>query len=235
MKAMVLAAGRGGRMRPLTDHTPKPLLEVGGQRLIEYHIRNLVSAGVRQLVVNHAHLGQQIEECLGKGERYGACIRYSPEPESALETGGGIYQALPLLGADPFVVVNGDVWCDYPFSRLPLNPNGLAHLVLVENPKHNSEGDFALQQGRVSTDQGEKLTFSGISVLKPELFEGCRSGRFPLAPLLRAAMEKGEVTGELYQGKWVDVGTPQRLNELDQEIKAQRAKMTGSSDGAGDR
>lgn len=220
MKAMILAAGRGERMRPLTDHTPKPLLRAGGQMLIEYHLRALVAAGITEIVINHAHLGEQIEAALGDGRAYGALIRYSPEG-SALETGGGIFRALPLLGAGPFLVVNGDVWSDYPFGRLPAAPAGLVHLVLVDNPPHHPKGDFALRDGRlVDADGLARLTFSGIGLYRPELFAGCRPGPFPLAPLLRAAIARGEATGEHYRGQWVDVGTPERLAELDRRLAA---------------
>ena len=215
---MILAAGRGERMRPLTDHTPKPLLQVGGRRLIEYHIQNLVSAGITELVINHAHLGDQIETFVGDGSRYGAIIQYSVE-EQALETGGGIFNALSLLGDAPFVVVNGDVWSDYAFQSLPDSIPGLAHLVLVDNPDHHPHGDFHLHQGRVINNGEPKLTFSGISMLNPQLFVGCQAGAFPLAPLLRQAMQRGEVTGEHYSGEWCDVGTPERLTKLDQQLR----------------
>jgi MurNAc alpha-1-phosphate uridylyltransferase len=218
MKAMILAAGRGERMRPLTDHIPKPLLRAAGRSLIDYHILGLVRAGLCELVINHAHLGAQIEQALGDGARLGARIRYSAEGE-ALETGGGIFRALPLLGPEPFVVVNGDIWTDFPYGCLPVAPSGLAHLVLVDNPPHHPEGDFVLgEDGQVSDTGTPRLTFSGIGVYRPELFEGCRPGRFPLAPLLRAAMARGLVSGEHYRGGWVDVGTPQRLAELDQRL-----------------
>lgn len=231
MKAMILAAGRGERMRPLTDHTPKPLLRAAGRALIDYHILGLVQAGLCELVINHAHLGTQIEQALGDGARLGACIRYSAEGE-ALETGGGIFRALPLLGPEPFVVVNGDIWTDFPYGCLPAAPSGLAHLVLVDNPSHHPQGDFVLQKdGRVSDTGTPRLTFSGIGVYRPELFEGCRPGRFPLAPLLRAAMARGLVTGEHYRGDWVDVGTPQRLAELDQRL-AQRQDSRNSGQGS---
>ncbi len=215
MKAMILAAGRGERMRPLTDHTPKPLLKVAGKALIEYHIEALVAAGIDELVINHAYLGEQVEQALGDGRRYGARIQYSAEGE-ALETGGGILKALPLLGGEPFVVVNGDIWTDYDFAALPGEPEGLAHLVLVDNPAHHPQGDFVLHQGRVHDRPGKRLTFSGIGVYRPELFASHRPGAFPLAPLLRAAMAKNVVSGEHYQGAWHDVGTPQRLSELNQ-------------------
>ncbi len=206
-------------MRPLTDHTPKPLLKVAGRPLIEFHIANLVAAGITELVINHAYLGGQIEACLGDGGRYGATIRYSPEQGEALETGGGIYRALPLLGEAPFVVVNGDIWCDYPFAQLPRSPAGLAHLVLVDNPPHHRSGDFALQAGMARVDGEPKLTFSGISVLSPALFAACEGGRFPLAPLLKSAISRREVSAEHYRGRWVDVGTPQRLQALAQQLE----------------
>ncbi len=216
MKAMILAAGRGERMRPLTDHTPKPLLCVGGKPLVVHHIQRLVAAGYRELVINHAHLGETLERALGNGERFGAAIHYSPEPAGALETGGGIFNALALLGHEPFVVVNGDVWTDYPFERLPPDPHGLAHLVLVDNPAHHPQGDFDLVAGKVGAGQGQRLTFSGIAVYRPALFVACAPGKFPLAPLLREAANGGQVSGEYFQGTWVDVGTPARLRELDQ-------------------
>lgn len=218
MKAMILAAGRGERMRPLTDHTPKPLLEVGGRRLIEYHILRLAAIGVRELVINHAHLGMQIEEYLGDGSRYRVNIRYSDETE-ALETGGGIFRALPLLGDMPFIVVNGDVWTDFPFERLLRTPPSLAHLVLVDNPPQHPNGDFVLHGQKLIAEGESKLTYSGIAVFDPKLFADCHAGRFPLAPLLRAAMARGEVSGEHYRGEWWDVGTPERLKALDQKLR----------------
>lgn len=219
MKAMILAAGRGERMRPLTDHTPKPLLRVAGRTLIEYHMAALAAAGFDEIVINHAHLGTQIERALGDGSRYGVRISYSAEGE-ALETGGGILRALPLLGPSPFLVVNGDVWTDFPYERLRREPAGLAHLVLVDNPPHHPQGDFALVDGLVQP-QGERLlTFSGLGIYRPQLFAGCEPGRFPLAPLLRRAMAGGEVSGEYYKGRWLDVGTPQRLAELEQMLLA---------------
>jgi MurNAc alpha-1-phosphate uridylyltransferase len=218
MKALILAAGRGERMRPLTDHTPKPLLRAGGKRLIEYHIEALAAAGFTDIVINHAHLGEMIASALGDGSRYGARITYSAEG-TALETGGGIFRALPLLGPGPFVVVNGDVWTDYPFERLRRAPSGLAHLVLVRNPPQHAGGDFVLTtDGSVRADGEPRLTYSGIGIFRPELFLDCPPGRFPLAPLLRLAMAQGLVTGELWTGGWVDVGTPERLAELDQRL-----------------
>jgi len=219
MKAIILAAGRGERMRPLTDHTPKPLLDVAGRRLIEYHIDNLVAAGITELIINHAHLGAQIEAVLADGSTYGAAIQYSVE-EEALETAGGIFNALPLLGDAPFAVVNGDIWTDYPFKQLPESIEGLAHLVLVNNPGHHLQGDFAMQERHLNADGEPKFTFSGISILRPELFAGCQSGAFPLAPLLRQAMQSGQVTGEHYRGGWCDVGTPERLQALNQALRA---------------
>ncbi|MDR6713363.1 MurNAc alpha-1-phosphate uridylyltransferase [Pseudomonas hunanensis] len=219
MKAMILAAGKGERMRPLTLHTPKPLVPVAGQPLIEYHLRALAAAGVSDVVINHAWLGQQIEDHLGDGSRFGLSIRYSAEGEP-LETGGGIFKALPLLGDAPFLLINGDIWTDYDFSRLHAPSDGLAHLVLVDNPGHHGRGDFRLQ-GEQVVDGDEApgtLTFSGISVLDPALFEGCQAGAFKLAPLLRKAMAAGKVTGEHHRGHWVDVGTLERLAEVERLI-----------------
>ncbi len=219
MKAMILAAGRGERLRPFTDHTPKPLLPVAGKPLIVWHIEALVAAGIHDIVINHAWLGEQIEAALGTGEALGAHIVYSPEGERALETGGGICRALPLLGDAPFLVINADVWTDYDFSHLALRPGGLAHLLLVTNPGHHAVGDFFLTDGRVTDDgagaHGARLTFSGIGVYSPRLFTDCVGGRFPLAPLLRRAMARGRVSGEYYTGHWMDVGTPERRDEIE--------------------
>lgn len=211
MLAMVLAAGRGERLRPLTDHTPKPLLPVAGEPLIVRHLVRLVAANFVDVVINHAHLGDRIERTLGDGSAFGARIRYSPEQPEALGTGGGIHQALALIGARPFLVVNGDVWTEYPLERLRSGPEGLAHLVLVPNPVHHPRGDFALADGFVGADGDTRYTFSGIGTYRPDLFAGCRGGAFPLAPLLRDAAEEGLVTGELYTGAWFDVGTVERL------------------------
>lgn len=217
MKAFILAAGLGKRMRPLTNHIPKPLLVAGGKRLIEYHLAALVSAGITEIVINHARFGEQIESALGDGSRYGAQIIYSAEGDQVLETGGGIVKALPLLGAAPFIVVNADVWTDYNFAHIQEEPAGLAHLVLVENPGHHAAGDFILSDNKVySEGEGRKLTFSGIGIYRPELFADCVPGVFPLAPILRQAMQKGLVSGEQYAGRWMDIGTPKRLAELDQ-------------------
>jgi len=218
MRAMILAAGRGERMRPLTDRTPKPLLEVGGKPLIQYHIEALRDAGFRELLVNHAHLGKQIVEWLGDGAQFGVHIDYSAEPEGALETGGGIKQALPLLGEQPFLVINGDIWTDYPYQQLYREPEGLAHLVMIDNPPHHPEGDFQLNGRRLKVGGNSKLTFSGIGLYRPDLFTDSPDGAFPLAPLLRRAMQAGEVSGEYFQGRWLDIGTPQRLAELNREL-----------------
>ena len=225
MLAMILAAGRGERMRPLTDHTPKPLLQVGGKSLIVWHIERLVRAGIIDLVINHAHLGAQIERTLGDGSQFGAQIRYSSEV-SALETAGGIAFALNLLGEEPFAVVNGDVYCDYAFEQLPALAGQMkqtqdnAHLVLVNNPDHHPQGDFVLQGGRVLPNNGTQLTFSGIGLYQPSLFAHIRRGsKAQLAPLLREQIALGNVSGEHHRGIWVDVGTPQRLDELDKELR----------------
>lgn len=218
---MILAAGRGERMRPLTDRTPKPLLRVGGHPLIEHHLRRLASAGYRDVVVNLAWLGGQIREALDNGSRFGLRIRYSEEPPGALETAGGIRHALPLLGDGPFLVVNGDIWCDHPLS--PHDPGeALAHLVLVDNPDQHPQGDFALRDGRVDDTGEARLTFSGIGYYRPELFAGLADGPQPLAPLLRRAMAQGLVSGEHHRGKWFDVGTPQRLSALDARLASEK-------------
>lgn len=221
MKAMILAAGKGERLRPLTLHTPKPLVRAAGVPLIEYHVRALAAAGFTELVINHAWLGQQIEDYLGDGARFGLRIAYSAEGEP-LETGGGIFQALPLLGEQPFALVNGDIFTDYPFAALRRPLSGLAHLVLVANPGHHAAGDFCLQDGRVSDAQAgqDSLTYSGLAVLSPALFADCRSGAFKLAPLLRAAMAAGQVSGEQFAGCWVDVGTHERLAEVERLLEA---------------
>jgi MurNAc alpha-1-phosphate uridylyltransferase len=217
MNAIILAAGRGERMRPLTDHTPKPLLMAGGKPLIVYHVERLAAAGLRNIVINHAHLGHRIEAALGDGSRWGATIRYSREG-TALETGGGIFKALPLLAPGPFVVVNGDIWTDLDFAQLRLGDGLLAHLVLVDNPGHNPQGDFALDNGRLSATGYPRYTFSGIGVYHPDLFRDCSLGAFPLAPLLRTAMQRGLVSGEHHAGRWLDIGTPERLQALDQML-----------------
>jgi MurNAc alpha-1-phosphate uridylyltransferase len=220
MKAMILAAGRGERMRPLTDHRPKPLLEAGGLPLIVHQILRLRAAGFTELVINHAHLGEQIEQALRDGNSLGVSIRYSPEGEGrALETGGGIHRALPLLGEEPFLVVNGDIWCDLDYAALKIAPRDLAQIVLVDNPEHHPNGDFRLSDGRVSTAGGPRLTFAGIGIYRPALFDGCTPGAFPLAPLLRRAMDAGRCGGLHHRGRWLDIGTPERLQALETMLR----------------
>ena len=224
MRIMLLAAGRGERMRPLTDHTPKPLLQVGGKRLIVWHLGRLAKAGLRDIVINHAYLGQQIEDTLGDGSQYGVHIQYSAE-NPVLETAGGIANALPLLGGAPFAVINSDIYCDYDFAQLPTQAaamaarNDLAHLVLVSNPPQHPAGDFGLNNGRV-TEGKPSLTFSGIGIYLPQLFSPiARGARAQLAPLLREQIALSKVSGEHYTGRWEDVGTPQRLQQLDNELR----------------
>ena len=233
MKAMILAAGHGTRMRPLTDHTPKPLLQVGGKPLIVWHIEKLKQAGFHDIVINIAWLGEQIPEALGDGSQFGVSIQYSDEQnEGALETAGGIIKALPLLcGAcaeqagdrqdEVFLVVNGDVWCDYPYTnQSPIKEGDLAHLILVNNPEHNPKGDFAYYNNRVDVDgcSHNKFTFSGIGYYRAALFNELPKRKLALAPILRRAMYKQAVSGELYQGDWRDIGTPERLQQLDKEL-----------------
>jgi MurNAc alpha-1-phosphate uridylyltransferase len=223
--AMVLAAGRGERMRPLTDRTPKSLLEVGGQPLIEHHIDKLAAAGFARIVINHAYLGEQIVAAVGDGSRWGVTIRYSPEVD-ALETAGGIANALPLIDADAFAVVNSDVYSNYDYaglkaatSRLTADTRWQAHLILVGNPAHNRAGDFALEGTRVAADGPVRLTFSGMGAYRSNLFSGIRAGeKQPLAPLLRDQARVGRVSGEQHLGQWTDVGTPQRLASLNKML-----------------
>ena len=219
MKAMILAAGRGERMRPLTDHTPKPLLKVGGKPLIVWHLERLAQAGFKEIVINHAHLGEQIEQALGNGAQWGLSIQYSPE-KVALETAGGIANALHLLGSAPFLVVNGDTFTDIDFADIHLATPNLAHLVMVDNPPQHSNGDFTLHDGKL-TEKGEsKLTFSGVGVYHPALFKELVPGQpAKLAPLLKAAMAQGLVTAQHHQGQWHDIGTPERLHQIDRWLK----------------
>jgi len=231
MRAMILAAGRGERMRPLTDTCPKPLLRAGGLPLIGWHLRRLAAAGVRDVVINHAWLGERIEQTLGDGRDWGVSIRYSPEGE-ALETAGGIARALPLLGDAPFLVINGDIWCDWDVARAHTIAQRMVALeltawcVLVDNPAHHPRGDFALAAGRLRSgpsgdgaDAAERLTFAGIGLYRPMLFDAVPAGaRAPLAPLLRAAADAGRAGAERHTGRWIDVGTPQRLAELDAQL-----------------
>lgn len=227
MRAMILAAGRGERMRPLTDTTPKPLLPIGGKPMIQYHIEALAAAGMREIVVNLAWLGAQIREALGDGSSFGVSIRYSDEGDAALETGGGIYKALPFLagasGQDSFVVVSGDVWTEYPLGSCDnkLAPADVAHFVVVPNPGFHTRGDFGLANGRL-VDAGERYTYANIGVFRPEFFAGCGPGKFPVGPLMFDWIRQGRVSGELYHGGWHNVGTPEQLRELDQEASAQR-------------
>ncbi len=230
MRAMILAAGRGERMRPLTDLRPKTLLEVGGRALIEWHLQALARAGLREVCINLGWLGAQIRAHLGDGARYGVAIRYSEEGEPALETGGGIFRALGWLGPAPFVVVNGDVWTDYRFDRLPrLDPDALAALVLVPNPPQHPAGDFAYAPredggfdvlAEPADAVAPRRTFSGIGVYRPEFFAGCSDGRFPLLPLLRRAAAEGRLRAQCYDGQWHDIGTPERLRALDERLAA---------------
>jgi MurNAc alpha-1-phosphate uridylyltransferase len=216
MKAMILAAGRGERMRPLTDTTPKPLLKVWGKPLLEYTIENLQSAGFKQIVINLAHLGQQIRDYCGNGERWNVTIDYTDEGDTALETAGGIANALPLLGEEPFLVVNADIICDYPLATLRDRTIDLAHLVLIENPAHHPQGDFSLTSDSLLSDEGgEKFTFSGIGVYHPAMFQYLPTGPLKLRPVLDQAIQQNRISGEKYAGLWMDVGTPQRLTEID--------------------
>lgn len=225
MKAMILAAGFGKRMRPLTDHCPKPLLKVNDKALIEYHIEALAAAGFNELVINHAYLGEQIEHYLGDGSRYGVNINYSPETEP-LETAGGIAKALPLLGDEPFLVVNGDVWINYNFKQLVLSDVKLGHLILVPNPEHNPTGDFVLTESKVVMKAAKEtaFTFAGLSVLHPQLFKDVEgknlNGKIKLLDVLLPAIQQGLVSGEIFYGDWVDVGTPERLQTLDRRVSS---------------
>lgn len=227
MKAMILAAGRGERMRPLTDTKPKPLLTLNGKALVEFHLEQLSQLAVEQVLINIAWLGEQITDFVGDGSKWGLTTVFSQEPEGALETAGGIIQALSLLPEtqddEPFLLINGDIYCQLDLSRLvikakTLDGNVKAHLVLVNNPEHNPKGDFALSHGQVSEVGEDKLTYSGIALIRPSLFSGLSQGRRALAPVLKQAMAKAQVTGEHYTGLWTDVGTPTRLNELSQRI-----------------
>ena len=224
MKAMILAAGMGNRMRPLTLHTPKPLLKVGGKPLIVWHIEKLQKMGVQEIVINTAWLGEKLADALGDGSQFGVKILWSHEGEG-LETAGGIINALPLLGNEPFILVNGDVWTTMDFAPL-LNvqlQDDLAHLVLVENPVQHPQGDFTLAANKAYTFEqarsGENLTYSGVAVMHPQMFDGLESGKRPLAPLLKQAMQEEKISAHKLQGVWVDVGTPERLNALDQQIQ----------------
>lgn len=214
MRAMILAAGRGERLRPLTDTTPKPLIEAGGKPLIEHHLENLARAGFRDVVINTGHLGEQLPAALGEGARWGLSIRYSEEPPEALETGGGIFHALDLLGPGAFAVVSGDTWSDYPLGQLRHVKCDYAHLVMVPNPPHHPDGDLALAGGRLRTVGTPRYTFSGLAVYHPRFFEGCNPGRWRITGLLRKTADEKLVTGEVHRGRWFDSGTPERLQAL---------------------
>lgn len=226
MHAMILAAGRGERLRPLTDTTPKPLLKVGNARLIEYHLRALAATGIHDVVINIGHLGEQIPALLGDGQRYGLTLRYSDETGGVLETGGGICKALPLLESDPFLVINGDIWTDFDLHRLPARIDGLAHLLLVANPPHNPDGDFGLgADGMVKIKQSgvTSYTFSGIGLYRHALFAGCHAEPFPLAPLLHDHIAAGRISGQLIDAQWLDIGTAERLAGLSRQLAGQEA------------
>ncbi len=220
MKAMILAAGRGERLRPLTDSTPKPLLKVGEKSLIEYHLYKLAQAGINEVVINIAWLGQQIQQTLGSGEKYGLSIHYSDEGNQALETAGGIIKALPLLGDEPFIIINSDVFTDYDFKQLVnLKLDGEAHLVMVENPDHNHKGDFALKDNWLKNSGDSLYTYSGIGIYTKQFFAGTPEGVAALAPILKEKIDQKKVSGELYQKAWTDVGTIERLQQLNDQLK----------------
>jgi len=214
MKAMLLAAGRGERLRPLTDTLPKPLMEVGGRALIVWHLAALARAGIREVVINLSWLGERLRAALGDGHNFGVSISWSEEGAIPLETGGGIFHALPLLGPEPFLVVNADIWTDIDFGRLHLPREASAHLVLIANPAHHPRGDFGLEGQRVVNRESERFTYSGVGVYSPEFFAGCSAGRFPLLPLLNRAIAASRLSGEVHPGQWCDVGTAERLASL---------------------
>lgn len=229
MKAMILAAGEGRRMRPLTNNMPKPLLKINGKPIIAYHIDRLIAAGYEELVINVSYLGDQVEAVVNGLLPPGVSVQFSREARP-LETGGGIFKALPLLGDEPFVIINGDVWTDYPLQQLALSENELAHLVMVDNPDHNLKGDFAFLDssqsrpadgstyGLLKECDGNCYTYAGIAVIAPKLFAGCSAGKFPLPKLFRQAMAQHKLSGELYRGEWLDIGTPQRLEEINRRL-----------------
>ncbi len=214
MRAMILAAGRGERLRPMTDTMPKALLDVHGKSLLERQLENIRDAGITTVVINLGWLGDQIVGRIGSGARYGLDIIYSQEGDNVLETGGGIYKALPLLGDSPFLVANADAFTDLRLAEIEPGADSLGHLVLVPTPAYREHGDFDLRGGLVRNSSAPQLTFSGIAIYSPEFFDGCSPGRFPLAPMLRAAADAGQLSGELYRGRWADVGTPQRLRDI---------------------
>ena len=220
MKAMLLAAGRGERMRPLTDSLPKPLVPVAGRPLIAWHLAALAAAGYREVVVNTSWLAEALHAALGDGASFGVRITWSDEGPVPLETGGGIFRAVPLLGPGPFLVVNADIWTDIDFARLELESDAHAHLVLVANPPHNVRGDFGLDGDRVVSRDTDRVTYSGVGVFRPEFFHDCSAGRFPLLPLLKRAIAARRLRGELHRGAWSDVGTAERLAALDARLRA---------------
>ncbi|MGB5627892.1 MAG: nucleotidyltransferase family protein [Woeseiaceae bacterium] len=214
MRAMILAAGRGERLRPITDETPKPLIDVGGQSLLGRHLQNVRSAGIESVVINLGWLGDRIADHVGSGARYGLEVSYSQEGDNILETGGGIHKALPLLGGEPFVVVNADIYTDMPIPLVSLADDSLGHLVMVPTPDYRDGGDFDLEAGLVRNGTEPGLTFSGVAVYRPAFFDGCEAGRFSIVPMLRAAADRGQLSGSLYEGLWADAGTPERLAAL---------------------
>ena len=224
MRAMILAAGRGERMRPLTDSAPKPLLPVGGKALIEYHIEALAKAGAQDIVINLAWKGSMLRDSLGDGTRFAVRLHYSDEGAEALETGGGVFNALPLLGADPFIVVSGDIWTDYPLQKLFDRPHGAdtAHFIMVPNPSFHPRGDFSLQDGRISEAHAPRYTYANIGVFTAEFFAECEPGCFPLVPIMRRWIREGRVSGELYEGEWRNIGTPAQLAALDGILREKR-------------
>lgn len=217
MKAMILAAGQGKRLRPLTETLPKPLIKVGENRLIENHLYALAKAGVSDVMVNYSYLGDLFKQYLGDGGTYGVNIHYSEEPEGGLETGGGLLKVLPFFEGEPFIVINGDILTDYAFENLPLPKTTDAHIVLAPNPEHNPGGDFPAERLGVEDEQGH-YTYSGMGVYTPAFFQGANSERFPLRPLLTKAAEEGRLSGEVYKGFWLDIGTPERLEHAQQKV-----------------
>lgn len=220
MKAMVLAAGRGERMRPITDTVPKPLVRVGGRPLIAWHLAALARAGVREVVINLSWLGEQLRTALGAGADFGLRITYSEEGPVPLETGGGIFRALPLLGPEPFLVLSGDIWTDIDLGGVQLEPEAQAHLVLIPNPPHHPRGDFGLEGNVVVQRDSERLTYANVGIYRPEFFAGCAAGRFPLLEPLNRAIGARLVRGEVHRGAWSDVGTPERLAQLEARLSA---------------
>lgn len=220
MRAMILAAGRGERLRPLTDTVPKSLVEVHGKSLLEQHLQRLQNGGIRKVVINLGWLGEKIVERIGSGARFGLDVTYSQEGDNVLETGGGIYKALPFLGGAPFLVVNADIFTDMPVGNVTLADEDLGHLVMVRTPSYRDHGDFDLRADRVRNTDKTTLTFSGVAVYRPEFFAGCEAGRFPLAPMLREAADAGRLSGSLYEGTWEDVGTQSRLDELNRSWRS---------------